>query len=72
MPDNYTERIRAIDHEEASPIHQGEFERLTEALENLAANRRRHPAGLPGPGRCHCALYERHDGECLGPDCYCH
>ena len=72
MTDNYAERLWAIDHEEASPIHQDELERLKEKLENLTSNRRHHPAGLPVPGRCYCARYEMHDGECLGPDCYCH
>ena len=72
MTDNYTERLAAIDNGRASPIHQGELERLRESLENLAANRRRYPAGLPVPGRCYCATYEMHGGKCLGPDCYCH
>ena len=68
----HTERLRAINHEEASPIHQGEFERLRDALENLASNRRRYPAGLRGEGPCYCPQYESHDRPCLGLDCYCH
>ena len=67
-----SERLQAIDRGHAHPIHQGEYERQREALANLVENRRRHPAGLLGPGRCYCPRYEQHDGRCLGAECYCH
>jgi hypothetical protein len=70
--DWHSERLQAIDLGLAHPIHQGEYERLRDAMANLTTNRRRHPAGLPGPERCYCPRYEQHDGRCLGAECYCH
>jgi hypothetical protein len=72
MPTPHEMRKERIDRELENPIHQGEYDRLTEALRTLKSNRKRHPAGLAGAGLCYCAQYEQHSGRCLGAECYCH